>query len=234
MTGPYTRRIGQAQYTAYRATVQTVRMSDQHERLREARVRAGYESAAAAARAMQVPEGRYAHHENGTRCFRYDTAERYAAFFRTTPEWLMGGKQRHAAEGGPRQTREVTRLSWVAAGRLGPVAPIESVSSEGRFRCDDLPSGDWVALEVRGNSMDRIAPEGSAILVNRSDRELVSGRYYVLIASDGEGVFKRYRSRPDRFTPFTLDPDEEPIYPELEPDRGWAVFGRVRRILINV
>lgn len=209
-------------------------MSDQHDRLRDARAAAGFATAAEAARAMSIPEGRYAHHENGTRKYKYDAAEQYAAKFGTSAEWLMGGKQKQSAEGGPRQSREVVRLSWVAAGRLGPVDPVESVNTDGRFRADGLPPGDWVALEVRGRSMERIAPEGSTIIVSRSDRTLVNGRYYVIVSDEGDGQFKRYRANPARFLPYSLDADEEPIYPDLDGGREWAVFGRVHRVLIDV
>jgi SOS-response transcriptional repressor LexA len=234
MASSYTQRIGQAQYAPYGFFAQSVDMDEMHDRLKAAREAAGFATAAEAARAMNIPEGRYAHHENGTRKMKYDVAERYAEKFKTTAEWLIGGKQRAAAGGGPKQTRDVVRLSWVAAGRLGPVAPVESVGAEGRFRADGLPAGDWVALEVRGRSMERIAPEGSTIIVNRADRTLLNGRYYVIVSDDGEGQFKRYRANPARFLPYSLDADEEPIYPDLNGGPEWTVFGRVHRVLIDV
>jgi hypothetical protein len=59
-------------------------------RLRDARIRAGFKSAAAAARANEWPEGAYRHHENGTRGFDIKQAFTYAQAFDTNPRYLLG------------------------------------------------------------------------------------------------------------------------------------------------
>lgn len=61
-----------------------------NERLRTARLR-HFESAADAARALGVPVGTYAGHENGYRGFPAKRAPQYAKKFKTTPEWLLYG-----------------------------------------------------------------------------------------------------------------------------------------------
>ena len=61
------------------------------ERLRKARVEAGFESASAASRAMDVEVPTYTHHENGTRGY-VEHADRYAQFFRVRIEWLLTGR----------------------------------------------------------------------------------------------------------------------------------------------
>ena len=67
-------------------------MSDKHERLREARLSAGYESAAAAANRFGWGVSTYAGHENGSRGFKDDLAAQYARAFRVTPEWIIFGR----------------------------------------------------------------------------------------------------------------------------------------------
>lgn len=42
---------------------------------------------------MGVSVATYIQHENGTRGFPADRAQRYARFFRTTPEWLLYGRE---------------------------------------------------------------------------------------------------------------------------------------------
>lgn len=202
-------------------------------RLKAARERAGYETAKAGADALGMKEAGYRHHENGTRDISYRSAQKYAKAFKTTAEWLMDG-ERDEEELGPKQPRQAALLSWVGAGQLGPVAPIESIEVVGHIAVDRLPPGDWVALQVEGSSMDRIAVDGSTIIVNRRDRRLVSGKFYVFIAKDGEATFKRYRTNPPRYAPYSTDPDEETIYPDLEPERDWQVFGRVHRVLTDI
>lgn len=59
------------------------------ERLRDARSKAGYPSAQAAAEAFGWEPGAYRHHENGTRKFDIPTAKRYGRAFKVNPGWLL-------------------------------------------------------------------------------------------------------------------------------------------------
>jgi hypothetical protein len=60
-------------------------------RLRSARVKAGFESAALAARALGMKPPTYVHHENATRGL-LDHASVYASFFGVSLEWLVTGR----------------------------------------------------------------------------------------------------------------------------------------------
>ncbi len=66
-------------------------MTEPFERLKIARERAGYATAADAARAMGIKEVSYYHHENGTNGLSRSGA-RYAAFFRVSLDWLLTGR----------------------------------------------------------------------------------------------------------------------------------------------
>jgi len=65
---------------------------DMHERLRTARIDAGYETAAEAARAFGWSQYTVASNENGNRAFGRKAAERYAAAYHVGLEWLLTGK----------------------------------------------------------------------------------------------------------------------------------------------
>jgi transcriptional regulator with XRE-family HTH domain len=137
-----------------------------------------------------------------------------------------------APEGERRPYREIPIISWVSAGQLkdpGQLAP-------GRYAkhmlVDDLPGGEYVATDVRGDSMDRISPEGSRIIIDINDREPKPGKFYVF-SLRGETTFKRFRSEPViRFEPFSTNPANEPIFPKA--DRDWQVVGRVVRSYLNL
>lgn len=62
-----------------------------NERLREARKASGFESATDAANHFGWVVSTYAGHENGHRGFKMKTAEKYAAAFNVSPEWIMFG-----------------------------------------------------------------------------------------------------------------------------------------------
>jgi SOS-response transcriptional repressor LexA len=134
-------------------------------------------------------------------------------------------------ETGP-STEMVPLLSWVQAGHLGtadgvmPFDEIEQVPFAG------LPPGEWIALRVQGDSMDRISPPDSLILVNRSERGLIAGQCYIFTDGDGATTYKRYRPSPRRLEPFSTNPEHEPIF--LGDNREPKVIGRVRYSLLRL
>lgn len=66
-------------------------MTEPHERLQIARKWAGYESAAAAARAMDISASTYRAHENDQNELSYELANRYSRFFKVRTLWLLEG-----------------------------------------------------------------------------------------------------------------------------------------------
>lgn len=125
-------------------------------------------------------------------------------------------------------TTTVPLVSWVSAGALTQ----DDILGEalGKVRVADIPPGDWIALRVEGDSMDRISPPESIILVNRRDKQLVTNACYVIADQDGNATYKRFRSNPNRFEPVSTNPDHEPIFPDNEV----PVIGRVRRSMIDM
>lgn len=67
-------------------------MTTPNQRLRQARVDAGYATAVDAALALGVPASTYIGHENGSRGFPAKKAPIYARKFKVTEEWLLYGK----------------------------------------------------------------------------------------------------------------------------------------------
>ena len=66
-------------------------MTEESNRLRQARELAGFTSAADAARRLGMDYPTYAGHENGARGFNKDQAARYARAFRINILWLLYG-----------------------------------------------------------------------------------------------------------------------------------------------
>lgn len=126
--------------------------------------------------------------------------------------------------------RAVPIVSWVSAG----IPSMEAISDEqllGTLFVTDLDQkGEWIALRVEGDSMNRISPPGSIILVNRKDRKLVPNACYVIGDGQGNSTYKRFRGGPPRFEPVSTNTDHESIFPDHEP----KVIGRVRRSIIDM
>lgn len=130
-----------------------------------------------------------------------------------------------------RRVRQVPLLSWVSAGQLVDAQSQIPVEDVPLLAFADLGRGDFFALKVQGDSMDRISPEGSVIVVNRADRGLVSGRGYVF-AVRGETTFKLWHSDPPYLAPYSTNPMHQPIF--IKRTRDLEVIGRVRRTLLDL
>ncbi len=168
-------------------------------------------------------------HAGKQRSMNAASLEALAPVLKTTAQWLLTGEG--AEEGGAAVSIvSVPLVSWVSAGNL--TAPDFEVDLENapRLVFTDLPPGDWIALDVQGDSMNRISPDGSRILANRQDRRLVPNACYVVALESGEATYKRYRPDPDRFEPVSTNLDHEAIFPE-GPVR---IIGRVKRSIIDM
>jgi phage repressor protein C with HTH and peptisase S24 domain len=123
-----------------------------HERLKEAREKAGIPSARAAALRFGWKLSSYAAHENGSRAFDSDDARRYGRALRVSPEWLLLGVASSDGDAVP------------IVGIAG-AAPMGAIRYEDPGRLGDAPmppggSERTVAVEVRGDSARGIAEDG--------------------------------------------------------------------------
>lgn len=67
-------------------------MNTPHERLKQARIAAGYRTAKDGAERVGTPYGTYSGHENGNRGIKTAEAAVYARAFKVRPEWILYGK----------------------------------------------------------------------------------------------------------------------------------------------
>lgn len=95
-----------------------------NERLKQARLAAGYSTASDAAEAMGMSRATYIGHENGSRAFRIDAAEKYARWFRVRSSWLLTGEEPMKIGGLPEYERV-------------PLSEVENAPPEPEFGADD-------------------------------------------------------------------------------------------------
>jgi SOS-response transcriptional repressor LexA len=88
-----------------------------------------------------------------------------------------------------------------------------------------LSAKSFVVL-VEGDSMDKVAASGDGVIVDPTDLDLVSGKYYVVRNGEGETTFKRYRENPARLEPCSTNPAHQTIYPGRDT---FTVIGRARK-----
>jgi SOS-response transcriptional repressor LexA len=118
-----------------------------------------------------------------------------------------------------------------AAGALADVPSLPETGDVPTLTFADLGRGSFFALRVAGDSMDRISPDQSIIIVNQADRTLVPGRFYVF-SQRGQATYKRWHANPDYLAPYSTNPMNEPIL--VAHKREFAVVGRVRRTVLDL
>lgn len=163
--------------------------TSQAERLRQARVRAGYASEAEAAQALGVKEGTYRHHENGTNGLSR-IGDRYARFFHVRYEWLMTG------DGEMLDSTAVPIEGHVGAGAV--------VDWDDKLDGDETPfaqipaADDVIAFVVRGDSQWPRFYDGEVILAEKrpSTPNELRNQYAVVRAQDGRLFIKIVRGEP--------------------------------------
>lgn len=208
-------------------------MSEQHHRLTDAIARAGLTMKEAANR-WGWSYNTLKSNANGNMPFSFNKAMVYAARLKVRAEWLYAGtgEMIEPAASTRRPPQEVPIIGWVQAGQLSDVTVLHDLPELEHVVADGLGIGSWFATDVRGDSMDRVSPEGSRIFVNTEERQLVPGGFY-LFSLRGETTFKRYYDDPvPRLEPYSWNPANRPIFTGSED--GWEVIGRVHRTVLDI
>lgn len=194
------------------------------ERLKKAREDAGYSEAAAAARAMDINTQTYAGHENGSRGFKRDSADRYAQKFNVSLEWLLTGRgdrerTRRTPAPLPGERRTVPLVGYVSAG--DGEAHFMPAGSLGEVPAPDWASETTVAVEIRGESLGALFDKWLVFYdeVRRPVTSDLIGKLCVVGLDDGSVRIKKLqRSRSEGL--FHLLSQTEP--PILDVIVEWA------------
>lgn len=161
-------------------------------RLREARIAAGYSTAAAAARALGVNEETYRPYENGYNGFSH-AAPDFARKFRVRLDWLVSGK------GEMRGRADDGLLEIPIAGLVGAGAAVEQIGDPAGVETPDtfdVAVGPWLrALIVRGDSQLPRFRDGEVVLFDQRPVNPVDllGHYAIVQTVDGRRLVKIIR-----------------------------------------
>jgi SOS-response transcriptional repressor LexA len=159
-----------------------------------------------------------------------------ASFFGEDPPGFVltpVGKKSTKADKADKITR-VPLLDSVSAGKhKTPATPIPEDEIMW-LSFSDLGRGDYFALQLENDadSMDRISPPNSVIVIDKADRELRNGKYYVF-SIDGETTYKMWQDgEPPYLAPYSTNPAHRPIF--IKRRRGFDVIGRVKRTVLDL
>ncbi|WP_209311889.1 S24 family peptidase [Bradyrhizobium frederickii] len=153
-----------------------------------------------------------------------------AAALQWTVADLVGPPPRRSSSSAPKLVM-VPLLDRVTAGRLRSPSSQIPIDDVPLLAFADLGRGEFFALSVDGDSMDRYSPEGSIIVVNKAERSLVNGRCYIFSVK-GETTYKMWQGGPNpHLAPFSTNPLNKPVF--FKP-RDLEVIGRVKRTILDL
>lgn len=194
-----------------------------NKRVKLARELAGYKTPSEAARQVSdINVNTLISAENGNRMISKKAAQKFATAFNVTPQWILYGDSSDEIE-----NLQVPLVSSISATSL-QADTFENQDAE-KYNLASLPRGNHIALRVKGRSMDRIAPEGSILIVNLDGQSLVDKGFYIF-SNENEHTFKRFRTNPSRLEPYSTLNDYETIFTNREP----VPIGRVIRVILDL
>lgn len=106
-------------------------------------------------------------------------------------------------------------------------------AAEGNYLAlSDVPPGDWISMTMTDDAMDRIAPAGAVMVINRAERALEDGGFYAF-STGRDVVCRRYRGngKQDLLLPFSFNPEH---YAVPYDKQHHTVVGRCRRSLMEL
>lgn len=115
-------------------------------------------------------------------------------------------------------------ISWAVAGELTETNPLYPSAQAEDFIVITPNTQKLIALRIQGDSMNRVAPNESIIIVDLSDRSLKPGGYYVF-KYHGHTMFKQFRTKPSR-----LEDDSTSSYTTIFYADTIEVIGRVTEV----
>lgn len=206
-------------------------MKELHQRLTWARETAGFKTRSDFARHANIPVSTYIGYENGSRAVNPKLATKLSKSLHVDAGWLLTGigAARKNSNVSPvtRSVRWAPVVSWVHAGRLGDA----DLNADADYYVPVTTDSDTVAaFEVRGTSMNRVAPPKSVIVVDGAQRMAEDG-WAVMALVGSEVTFKRYR---DTNGPIRLEPDSTEHHETMYPAEGFEILGRVVQVITKL
>lgn len=193
-------------------------MTTQADRLRRARIDAGFERTADAQNEFGWNRNSYKSHENGNAAFSYDQAKIYARAFGVNAMWLFDDDYRGPMKGAPADAGP-KKMEFPVVGRV-------AAGIEGHYDNDYAPGDGYsdivfdpeeisLVLKIEGASMQPRYRDGETILCGyqyRDPMDLVRQDVFVQL-KDGRKLFKNLRkgSRPGLWDLYSINPDYDPI-----------------------
>ena len=161
-------------------------------------------------------------YENGKREPDFDTLRSIANCLDTDIDYLLGASAHPRASNG----RRIPIFGSVAAGI--PIDAITDIEDYEEISGDLADSGDFVALRIKGNSMEPMLMQGDVVIV-RVQNTIESGEIAVVLVGGDEATCKKVQKTPEGVLLLSINPGYEPMFytNEMIEALPLLIFGKV-------
>ncbi|MBQ3560555.1 MAG: helix-turn-helix domain-containing protein [Oscillospiraceae bacterium] len=159
-------------------------------------------------------------YERGEREPDFATLERISAFFCVNMNYLMG------KEDGVPHGKKIPVLGKVAAGI--PITAVENILDYEEISSEMASSGEYVALQIKGSSMEPRMYEGDVVIVRVQDT-VEQGEIAVVMINGEEATVKKVQFLKDGIMLRPFNPSFDPIFfPKEDMEKiPVRIFGKV-------
>lgn len=202
------------------------------DRLKAAREKAGFLTAADAVRRFVWNGSTYFGHENGSRGITAAKAAEYGRAFRVSPEWILFGGELPQVTTPLADDDLVPVYNVAASAGYGALVDAEEVVDRLAFppgylrRITSANPANLAIISVKGKSMEPTLSDDDIVMIDVSKRDLSYDGLFV-VRDNGDGLLvKRITRGPRRGT--ILMVSDNPQYPNQERDMSdIEVVGKV-------
>ena len=179
-------------------------------RLKELREKAGL-SQYKFAEKFGVSQSTVGNWEAGAREPNFKTLQRLAKFFDVSLDYFLGDEP--ISDGPPAPSvpgsKWIPVLGKVAAGT--PIEAVEDILDYEEIDPHTAASGDYFALQIKGDSMEPRIKNGDVVIV-RQQSDCDSGDTAVVLVNGDEATIKRIKKGPEGIILIPNNPEYEPMF----------------------
>ncbi len=146
-------------------------------------------------------------YERGEREPDFEKLEKIADYFGVNINFLLG--KEGAVLNQSFVGIKIPVLGKVAAGI--PITAVENILDYEEISSDMAASGDYVALQIKGRSMEPRMWDGDVVIVRRQDT-IENGEVAVVMVDGGEATVKKVQFQKDGILLRPFNPDFEPLF----------------------
>ncbi len=179
---------------------------------------------------LHLSQGSISQWENGKTNIDYEYAKTLANLFNVSVGYLLGTEDTSSAPETPKKQLSGFRIPVIGTIRAGiPVAAIEDIEDWEEIPQSVAKTGEFVALRVRGDSMEPKISDGDIAIIRRQET-IESGQIAAVLVNGEDATLKKVKLLPDGIMLVAFNNEiYEPHYYSAEEvhDLPVRIYGRL-------